>query len=82
MTEDQELKVRENRLRRKAERQGLKLAKSRRRDPNAWDYGTYMLVDARTNGLVMPDVAGRAYGYSLDEIEEYLTADRRGRGTT
>jgi hypothetical protein len=38
-------KVRENRLRRAAERQGLTLSKSRRRDPRAKDYGTYQLGD-------------------------------------
>jgi hypothetical protein len=38
-------KVRENKLRRMAERQRLRLEKSRRRDPLAYDYGTYMLVD-------------------------------------
>ena len=37
-------KVRENRLRRAAERQGLRLVKSRRRDPRAVGLGTYMLV--------------------------------------
>ena len=39
------VKIRENRLRRMAERQGVKLQKSRRRDPHALDYGTYRLID-------------------------------------
>ena len=38
-----------------AERQGLKLRKSRRRDPYALDYGLYMLVDGRTNAIVHGD---------------------------
>lgn len=38
-------KVRENRLRRMAERQGLELRKSRRRDPRAMDYGRWYIVD-------------------------------------
>ena len=38
-------KVRENRLRRMAERQGLELRKSRRRDPRAKDYGRWYIVD-------------------------------------
>jgi hypothetical protein len=38
-------KVRENRLRRMAERQGLELRKSRRRDPRAKDYGRWYMVD-------------------------------------
>lgn len=67
-------KVRENRLRRMAERQGLRLMKSRRRDPRAWGYGTYMLVDADTGVVAFADWAvGRGYGLSLDDIEEFLT---------
>lgn len=71
-------KIRENRLRRMAERQGLKLVKSRRRDPRALDYGRYWLVLAEG---VQPTeardrrelVAGSRTGRSLDEIEEVLT---------
>ena len=43
---DKDKKVRENRLRRKAARQGLTLTKSRLRDPDAVLYGTYMLMEA------------------------------------
>lgn len=53
-------KVRENRLRRMAKRQGLELVKSRRRDPRALDFGAYQLVGASEVGA------------TLDEIEEYL----------
>ncbi len=67
-------KVHENHLRRMAERQGLKLMKSRRRDPRAYDFGTYMLVDPYTNSLVAGDT-NRGYGLSLDEVEEWLTED-------
>jgi hypothetical protein len=38
-------KALENRMRRVAERQGLTLTKSRRRDPRAIGYGTYTLTD-------------------------------------
>jgi hypothetical protein len=38
-------KVRENRLRRMAERQGLELRKPRRRDPRAKDYARWYIVD-------------------------------------
>ena len=61
-------KVRENRLRRMAERQGLVLQKSRRRDPNALDFGGYWLIDAQMNVLV----AGDEWGWDLDDIEEWL----------
>jgi hypothetical protein len=65
-------KVRENRLRRMAERQGLTLQKSRRRDPHANDYGLYRLLDAKTGA---PASVGDTFRLSLDEIEETLTTD-------
>jgi hypothetical protein len=72
---DTDAKVRENRLRRMAERQGLRLEKSRRRDPRAVDYGKYMLVNPTINGVVAGIVAGRP-GFDLDDVEEFLA----GRG--
>ncbi len=70
-------KVRENRLRRAATRQGLALVKSRRRDPRAVDFGLYVLVDDtagnRTAGAQAPVSAfARGEGVSLDEIEKQL----------
>lgn len=47
ITKDQ-LKALENRMRRVAERQGLTLTKSRRRDPRAIGYGTFSLSDGVT----------------------------------
>jgi hypothetical protein len=64
-------KTRETRLRRMAERQGLRLVKSRRRDPRAIDFGDFMLVDAETNSIVVGEI-GRVR-CSLDDIERYLT---------
>lgn len=64
-------RVRENRVRRMAERQGLILRKSRRRDRRAWDFGSYWLIDADRNALVFPDV----HGGSLEDIERYLTSE-------
>jgi hypothetical protein len=61
-------KVREARLRRAAARQGLRLQKSRRRDPRARDYGRYWLTDVYTNR----GVAGDMDGCTLDEIERVL----------
>ena len=72
MPTDKEVKVKENRLRRAAERQGLRLVKSRRRDPRAFDYGKYMLVDVQTNAVVHGLVAGRI-GADLDDVEAYLS---------
>jgi len=67
--------VRENRLRRMADRQGLRLEKSRRRDPQALTFGTYRLVDLYTNNLVLGD-RERGFGCDLDELEQYLTGDK------
>jgi hypothetical protein len=66
MTMDPAQKVRENRLRRVADRRGLRLVKSPRRDPRALDYGTYRLVDLRTDSSASETL-------TLDEIEAYLT---------
>ncbi len=65
MTEE---KVRENRLRRMAQRQGYRLIKSRRRDPRALDYGLFTLVKEDTNAAVY-----HATNVSMDEIESFLT---------
>jgi hypothetical protein len=70
-----EEKVRENRMRRMAERQGLELRKSRRRDPRALDYGTYALVNPREN-VVVAGVGGTGrYEFTLDDVEAFLTGD-------
>jgi hypothetical protein len=78
--EDRAFKVRENKLRRMAKRQGLELIKSRRRDPRAIDYGGYML--ARENGEAVfgharsgPRALHGAPIATLDEVEAYLTGD-------
>jgi len=65
------LKVYENRLRRMARRQGLLLAKSRRRDTRAYDWGTYWLLDANSGTVACGDTS-TGYGMSLDEIEAAL----------
>lgn len=67
-------KVRENRLRRMAERQGLQLERSRRRDPRARDYGLYRIMDTATKSVVH-DLGGSHYSLSLDDVERYLTRD-------
>jgi hypothetical protein len=55
-------KVRENRIRRVAERRGYRLTKSRRRDPLAVDYGQWKLTGK-----------GRDHVFSdLDGVEAFL----------
>jgi len=69
-------KVRENRLRRMAQRQGLRLEKSRRRDRRALDYGRYWLVrhDGDSRRMVGPE-----QGMTLDDAEKALTSRTRKR---
>jgi hypothetical protein len=69
-----EFKIAENLARRMAERQGLKLEKSRRRDPRAVDYSTYQLTDADTNTLVAYGLQ-KGYGLTLSDVFEVLTQD-------
>lgn len=65
-------KVREDRLRRMAERQGLRLVKSRRRDPRAIGYGRFMIVN-QDNVAVAGEIDS-ARALDLDAIEQYLTS--------
>ena len=65
-------KVRENRLRRVADRQGLRLAKSRRRDERALDYGCYGLITLEGNVSVFEPVGSSIHVATLDEVSSYL----------
>jgi hypothetical protein len=64
-------KVFENRLRRMAQRQGLVLEKSRRRDKRATDYGRYRLM-ADHRDLDNRDVQALPYTQTIDEIIGFL----------
>ena len=65
-------KVRENRLRRAAHRQGLTLAKSRTRDPRGIDHGCYGIS---RDGAWIAGVTGHMT-MSLEDVEQYLCGDR------
>jgi hypothetical protein len=69
---DAKTKVRENRLRRIASRQGLRLEKSRQRDPTALDYGKYSLVSGRPGHIHV--FVGQG---DLDQLEEWLETRHR-----
>jgi hypothetical protein len=60
-----ESRTREQRLRRAAQRQDLKLVKNARRDPRAVDYGGYNLLDQNGRGVFADWV-------ELDQIEQQL----------
>ncbi len=68
----------ENRLRREALRQGLRLYKSRARDFNDETFGGYMLAYSERNAVAYT-ATGRGYSLSLVEVEAYL--ERRKKRT-
>jgi hypothetical protein len=70
MTPEQ-YKAYESRVRARARRQGLRVAKSRSRTPEVIGYGTYMLIDRDTRFVVSYGLSS-GYGLSLEEIEEQL----------
>ena len=67
-------KVRENRQRRAAERQGLMLRKSNRRDPLALDYGLFAILDGTTGNTIHPGRLDSIYALTIKEVEHYLQA--------
>ena len=66
-------KVRENRLRRMAKRQGLMLRKSRRRDPRATSYGLWAL-EPHSKGRSVPGACWPEadFCYRIEKIERML----------
>jgi hypothetical protein len=70
-------KVRENRLRRMAERQGLRLVKSRRRDPHALDYHRYALISENEYKIAGGWKEGGRFGFTIDEVEALLSKGRQ-----
>ncbi|MCP2248757.1 hypothetical protein [Lentzea aerocolonigenes] len=64
----------ENRLRRVATRTGLRLVKSRRRNPEAIGFGGYMLLDIRTNVRVF-GLIDSPEALDLNEVGEYLAKE-------
>ena len=62
-------KTRETRLRRMAERQGLTIRKSRRRDPRAIDYGRWWVVHSNTDRRLVELM-------DTDAVERYLNGER------
>jgi hypothetical protein len=61
-------KARENRARRAADRQGLTLEKSRRRDPRARDFARWWIYDLESGD----ELLGGKWGVTFDEVETYL----------
>jgi hypothetical protein len=72
-------KTRETRLRRAADRQGLRLERSRRRDPQAIDYDRYWLLDLATGDVVAGASPIGRPAWDLDQVETWLTSDPKER---
>ena len=69
-------KIRDLTLRHVAERRGLRLMRSHRRNSLAPDHGLYKLVRATTGETVMGDGPG-GFAATLDEVEAFLGRSRR-----
>ena len=68
-------KVRENRLRRAAHRQGFRLSRCLRRDTRAFDYGLYAITTQDgARGTIHPTGPISEFALDLDEVEVYLNA--------
>jgi len=72
----QAYKVAENLARRMALRQGLRVVKSRRRDPFAVDFGCYNLVDIWTGRVIQPV---KKNGYTFENFEDVMAELRMGK---
>jgi hypothetical protein len=64
-------KVRENRIRRKLHRLGYCLVKSKRKDPDAFDYGMYLITN-ENNHLVWGGLHTGKPDLTLDDVEEWI----------
>jgi hypothetical protein len=68
--EDRSKKVRENRLRKKLDRMGYRLEKSRLRDDRAVGYGGYLIADKWKN-VVVDGARPYEYCLSLNDVETF-----------
>jgi hypothetical protein len=68
----------ESRLRRQAERQGLRLVKYRNRDPNVFNYGKFYIVNPEINGII----EGHPLGLTSEEVESQLERLATEKGWT
>lgn len=61
-------KIRENKARRKLNKSGYVLRKSRVRNTNIDNYGGYMIVDAFFNAIV----SGERFNLDIDDVERFI----------
>ncbi len=72
---DTAARVRENLLRRVADRQGLRLVKSRTRDPRALDYDRWQIVNLVTGEIEVGVGPTGKPSMTLNEVEANLMGD-------
>lgn len=65
-------KVRENRARRAAARQGFRLERCKLRDPRATGYSTYRLVDDTGSVVAAGPEGTGGFGLDLEGVEAFL----------
>lgn len=73
------IKVRENKLRRAAARQGYRLSKCRRYDRAAADFGLFALIDHTGKAVNSALAGGFVHSWTLDQVEKYLTNGKEKR---
>ena len=66
------LKVKEALLKRRADRRGWKLLKSRRRDPDSVDYGLYALIDLESGGAIHAHGPISVYSQTFEQVADWL----------
>lgn len=59
-----------------ADRQAVRIEKSRRRDPSAYDFDRWWIVDPYNNSIVAGVGHNGRQSLTLDEVEAWLTGDR------
>lgn len=74
---DNEEKTRENWARRKLSRMGYALEKSRRKDPDAYDFGLYRIT--QDNKVIWGTSGGMDYELSLDDVYAWIKEQTAGR---
>ena len=74
-------RVRENRVRRAAARQGLTLRKIQRRDPRALGWNRWLLRNEDGDLLISNVKAGIEIGAPLEDVEKFLGLAARDLGT-
>ena len=67
-----DVQARESRLRRLAERRGLSLQKSKRRDRMAPDFGKFRLIEVMGEHAVVLGAERFAFSATMDDIEKWF----------